>query len=59
MKQKPNETNEDYLKRLFAEGDKAIANLNQNKKDMKRDGVIAFCNKCGCNLYANKEHKCV
>jgi hypothetical protein len=58
MEQKPNESKEDYLKRLFAEGDRAIANLKQIKEDMKRDGVIGFCNKCGCNRYADKEHKC-
>lgn len=58
MEQKPNESTEDYLKRLFAEGDRSIANLKKIKEDMKRDGVIGFCNKCGCNRYADKEHKC-
>jgi hypothetical protein len=58
MEQKPDESKEDYLKRLFAEGERSIANLKQIKEDMKRDVVIGFCNKCGCNSYADKEHKC-
>jgi hypothetical protein len=58
MEQKPNKINEDFLKQLFADADRSIANLKQIKEDMKRDGVVGFCNKCGCNLYADKEHKC-
>lgn len=57
MKQQPNESTEDYLKRLFAEGDKAISNLKKIRQDLKRDGIIRFCNKCGCELKSNK-HKC-
>lgn len=56
--QKPDESNEDFLKRLFAEGDRATNNLNKIKEDMKRDGVIGFCKECGCNKYANKKHIC-
>ena len=58
MKQRENETEQDYLKRLFAESDRSIANVKKIKEDMKREGVIGFCNKCGCNLYSNKEHRC-
>lgn len=54
----PNESMNDYLNRLFAEGNKAIDNLKSINEDMKRDGVIGFCNKCGCDKYADKEHKC-
>ena len=58
MEQKPNESNEDYLKRLFAICDSAVNNIKKIKEDMKRDGVIGFCDKCGCNRYADKEHIC-
>jgi hypothetical protein len=54
----PNESMNDYLNRLFAEGNKAIDNLKSINEDMKRDGVIGFCNKCGCDKYGDKEHKC-
>jgi hypothetical protein len=52
------ESSEEYVKRLFAEADRAIENIEKVKQDMKRDGVIGFCNKCGCHRFANKEHKC-
>ena len=57
-KQKIGETSEDYLKRLFAEGDRSIKNLKKIKEDMKRDGVIGFCKECGCDIYKDKKHKC-
>ncbi len=58
MEQKPNESNDDYVKRLIADADKAINNLNHTFSDMKRDGIIGFCKNCGCNIYENKRHKC-
>jgi len=58
MEQNPNESNGDYLKRLFAEGDRIMANLKDIEEGMKRDGVIGFCNKCGCDRYVDKEHTC-
>lgn len=58
MEQKHNKNNEDFLKQLFADTDRSIANLKQIKDDMKRDGVVGICSKCGCNRYADKEHKC-
>lgn len=58
MKQRENESSADYLKRLFAEGDKAIKNIAETKADMKKKGIIGFCSKCGCNRYEGKEHKC-
>ena len=58
MEKKIDESTEDYLKRLFAEADRAVENINKVKEDMKRDGVIGFCHDCGCNLYTDKEHIC-
>lgn len=52
------ESDKDYLKRLFAEADRSTNNIEKIKKDMKRDNVIGFCNKCGCNRYAGIEHIC-
>jgi len=58
MEQRQNESNEDYLKRLFAEGDSAVSNLKKVKSDMKQDGVVGFCKECSASIYKDKEHKC-
>ncbi len=58
MEQKQNESKEDYLKRLFAEGDSAVSNLKKIKSDMKQDGVVGFCKECSEDIYHGREHKC-
>jgi len=58
FKQQEGESGADYLKRLFAEGDRCVSDIKKTKEDMKRDGVIGFCKECGCHIYENKEHKC-
>jgi hypothetical protein len=58
MEQKQNESNEEYLKRLFAEGDSAVSNLKKITSDMKKDGVVGFCKECGVDIYKDKKHKC-
>lgn len=58
MEKKHGESSKDYVKRLFAEADKCIRNIEDTKEDMKKAGVIGFCSECGCNIYKYKEHKC-
>lgn len=58
MKQEKNESDKDYLKRLQVEGARLLANLKQIEEDKRRRSIIGFCSECGCNRYADKEHKC-
>ncbi len=58
FEQREGESNDDYIKRLCSMADKSVKSLEQTFSDMKKDGVTGFCKHCGCNKYANKEHKC-
>ena len=52
------ETSLDYMKRLCAIADEHKNNIEAIMFDMKKDNVIGFCKKCGCNLYIDKKHNC-
>lgn len=58
IKQKEGESKDDYLTRLFTEGDRYCENIEKNFADMKSDGIVRFCKKCGGNIYNDKEHIC-
>ncbi len=57
MSQKDGESDDEYLKRLFAEGDSAVKNLDDAWKDIKSRDIIGFCKECGGNIYKDKKHK--
>ena len=42
---------------LCKKADKHIKILNKTFSEMKRKN-ITICNKCGCEIHKDKEHKC-
>lgn len=58
FEQRKGESSDDYIKRLCSMGDNSVNNLKQTFSDMKKDNVIGFCKHCGCDKYADIEHKC-
>lgn len=56
--QQNDESFNDYMKRIKKECDRSTNNIKKIKEDMIRDGVIGFCEKCGCHIYKDKIHKC-
>lgn len=59
MERLPNESTEDYVKRIFESADKAINNLRKTSSELKELGVIGFCSNCGMDKYSKNIHECI
>lgn len=53
-----NESTDEWLERLDVEFKRSSSNIKKTFSDMKKDGVVAFCKECGCNIYKDIEHIC-